>query len=1712
MRRGFRLLSLPLLLSLLIPASTYSATAVPVTAAATTAAAAPAVVQPASAGAGQYVPLPAAGRFLDTGATNLVGQEPVVSTFTGRGGIPATGVAALAVNIVVLNATAKGGLVSWPTDQAQPTTVSGVMFSAGDTYASGSSILRLSPTGQASFRNISGGTVRIIVDVAGYYTSNDNPTATASRYVPLKQARILDTTKKIGVPTDSAVPGRTATVPFAAAGVGGLPAAASITSVVVTLTAMSPTAIGGMIVYPSGAARPGVSHGNWIKDRSKSNTITTRIGADGKLILYNAASVPVDFRADVVGYYTASTNSAVASTRITTLPVAARVLDTGATLVAAGKSHTFKVSGAGGLPTADLAAVSLTLITAGSATSGDIVTSPAGEAAPATTDVIAVPGGYSFNQVIVRPNVAGEVTISNLSTAGLRFYADVQAYALKPKAPAAPTSVVAVPGDKSINLSWSPPEDTGDLTLKGYEVTRSPGGQITNVITTSTAITGLSNDETYTFKVVAINAVGRSTAEVSAPVSPAPPTPPTQPFITELTPRDSAVTAYWAAPTGMTDSIAGYTLTATPGGATVTVPGSAREAVLTGLSNGTTYAIRLTATNANGSGVSDPRPATPVAAKVPLAPPINAVTSLNGRVDVQWVRPADGGANIDGYQVTAEPGGITQTIPADTTVTALTGLTNGQKYTITVRAHNKAGYGDTATTSSTPLAARAPGIPDDVHAAPSANGSVQVGWKAPIDVGTSPVTGYRVTVTPGGRTVDVSTSAATITGLDPALGYQFAISAKNAAGTGTATVPTVAVKPVLAEKVAPVVLTAESQAKIISVNSTAVVAASPTAQLSGLQVGQTVVAGAGPTTPEGLLRRITRTQVVNGVLVLSVVEASLSEVYDAMSLATQFKTTADEVATFVPAETGIKLRSATAGGKTHKQGGFRTVKTAGGKEAKVYLKDGAIVVEYEKEFQRGSRLTVTGSIAPKFEGWMLAAIPNFRSDFKMTADMTVSMRADLAIGKKREHRQRLGSLVGTCVNVPLGRVPVTVCPKVQMDLVLSADGRAGLAFEGTLSRRLGATLKSDGDQVVSTGINEAIPDKPSVGGIAHLFGNATASVGLSPAMVLAVYGQGGPVFELSPYLEAETDTAADPARKISIGIAIGAGLTLDFVKKNVVRWVKPDIVKLEWPFWDSGGPFLGVVIDPGSAELSVGQSQQFDAQLSGHADEPAKWRIVSGPGTISANGLYEATADGLTEIEAVIPPGIDHGELKNTAKIDVAARPPSAPRNVTVTPGTRSAFITWDTPENSGGNPITKYHVSTVPDSGGSIVLASDGNRETLGNLTPGVSYVVNVQAISLDGGGEAGSSKPFTPMETTLANPGGSNIVEGVPGTDVGLEGAVLSDSGRYAFFAAKQSDGRYYLIRRDLADGSYQTVSRGSDGVTPEPISVVSNNQLSFSAYSTAGEGRYIAYRIPYGTIGDSNRIIVRDLETNTRWTTSQGYGLVTAFRLSADGTKVASITGTDFGKDRKVWWASKERGYAELLMHCFDSQSCGLGSEWTLGMTPDGNTVMYEVDTANLNSPYWGAINKIVFHNVQTGEKPMPYLRQGLQLAAPVMSADGTWIAARGLLPPDYREVGVARRIGTGPLTAADVFVRSANYVRGISNDGNRIAWTQIDDVNWRYNRLVVYTRSSRTNWVAPGPPSTTSYSDARIHLAPSGTAVTWRPSAGVNMDKPQGAVLR
>ena len=183
----------------------------------------------------------------------------------------------------------------------------------------------------------------------------------------------------------------------------------------------------------------------------------------------------------------------------------------------------------------------------------------------------------------------------------------------------------------------------------------------------------------------------------------------------------------------------------------------------------------------------------PGAATVPGAPTNVSAVAGSGQATVTWNAPAsDGGSPITGYTVTSSPSGGTAT-PTGPTSANVTGLTNGQSYTFTVRASNSVGPGPASAASIpvTPTAPVAPGAPTGVSAV-AGNTQATVTWTIPASDGGSPISGYTVTSTNGGFTGTASGPTATsaiVTGLNNGTPYSFTVHATNGQGAGPESSP-----------------------------------------------------------------------------------------------------------------------------------------------------------------------------------------------------------------------------------------------------------------------------------------------------------------------------------------------------------------------------------------------------------------------------------------------------------------------------------------------------------------------------------------------------------------------------------------------------------------------------------------------------------------------------------------------------------------------------------------------------------------------------------------------------------------------------------------------------------------------------------------------------------------------------------------------------------
>ncbi|MBG6103361.1 hypothetical protein IW249_003775 [Micromonospora vinacea] len=205
------------------------------------------------------------------------------------------------------------------------------------------------------------------------------------------------------------------------------------------------------------------------------------------------------------------------------------------------------------------------------------------------------------------------------------------------------------------------------------------------------AMPARSSPATVTVSVVTRGSAGSANyVYASAPGTPATPT---------ATAGVTSATVTWTAPANNGSPITGYLITPIRDGVTqptVTFDASTTSRTLTGLTAGSSYAFRVAAVNAYGTGAASPPSAAVVPYTVPGAPTNASATAGTNAATVSWTAPANGGSPITGYTVTPYLGATAQTpqvFSGTATTQIVTGLTAGATYTFRVAATNAGGTG-----------------------------------------------------------------------------------------------------------------------------------------------------------------------------------------------------------------------------------------------------------------------------------------------------------------------------------------------------------------------------------------------------------------------------------------------------------------------------------------------------------------------------------------------------------------------------------------------------------------------------------------------------------------------------------------------------------------------------------------------------------------------------------------------------------------------------------------------------------------------------------------------------------------------------------------------------------------------------------------------------------------------------------------------------------
>ncbi len=358
--------------------------------------------------------------------------------------------------------------------------------------------------------------------------------------------------------------------------------------------------------------------------------------------------------------------------------------------------------------------------------------------------------------------------------------------------PGAPRFLIANAGNTNVTVTWSAPQNDGGAAITDYHVARGPSAaSLTRIASVGTALqyldTGLTNTQQYYYAITAENTAGEGPGTTAVAATPQEaPSPPNNPL---ATPSGGSITLTWDAPTFVNGTISAYRVYNETGASPVLMTQVATtSATLTGLHNGYTYSLSVSAVSTGGEGAST-IPLAAIPWQPAAAPTSLTATPDNGENDLTWTLPTDTG----GFPITAVRvyGGATD--PPTTLIASIapgtsyshTTVVAGVTYHYRVAAVTTHGEGTRSSVASA-TAATAPGVP----LLPAAVGSparIDVSWTPPTLDGWSPITNYKIYRGTSPLSLSLlatvgDTSSYADTSVTNLVTYYYTISAVNALG------------------------------------------------------------------------------------------------------------------------------------------------------------------------------------------------------------------------------------------------------------------------------------------------------------------------------------------------------------------------------------------------------------------------------------------------------------------------------------------------------------------------------------------------------------------------------------------------------------------------------------------------------------------------------------------------------------------------------------------------------------------------------------------------------------------------------------------------------------------------------------------------------------------------------------------------------------------
>jgi hypothetical protein len=268
---------------------------------------------------------------------------------------------------------------------------------------------------------VSASVTDVSVPSGGTATKDFSLDPKAGAFTGVSPFRLLDTRNGIGAPKAQVGAGQTVT--FQVAGGGDVPSSGA-SAAALNLTVTKGTKPGFVTAYPSGSARPGTSNDSFAAGQTIATHTTVKLGpSDGKVVVFNGSSAPVDLIADVLGWYK---DGSVVDPGMFTPLVGSRL----ANLVSTGANVTLPVQVAtkAGIPAAaGVGAGAFNVTVTGPTRTGFITAFPDSTTRPNASNVNFLAGQTIANAATTRL-VNGRLALFNGSLGTTKITADVSGW------------------------------------------------------------------------------------------------------------------------------------------------------------------------------------------------------------------------------------------------------------------------------------------------------------------------------------------------------------------------------------------------------------------------------------------------------------------------------------------------------------------------------------------------------------------------------------------------------------------------------------------------------------------------------------------------------------------------------------------------------------------------------------------------------------------------------------------------------------------------------------------------------------------------------------------------------------------------------------------------------------------------------------------------------------------------------------------------------------------------------------------------------------------------------------------------------------------------------------------------------------------------------------------------------------------------------------